>query len=628
MLLGAALVGCSGGSGGGAEDFNPVPSVPEMQAISGQVQGLNGTVVLNWADRSERLTAGAFSIARAFDTNDTITLSLSASPLGQACTIDGQTTFTSQANDIAGVSITCIDRNVVRVQVENFFTGAPVAGTEVTAAWVDQGTPGTLSGTVDAQGQLTLELPTFDGRVAFNADITGFGEQSAVVLNTDTPAGRTARLLMQPVNANTSFSAVDGADLTVSGNALARIPANGLVVQATGAPYSGSVTAELTIVDPGVAPDLMPGDYTALDTLGNQALFRTYGGLSITLTGAGGEVLDLAPGQTADLLIPVADQELSRPLPATLAMYYYDGATGFWNEEGQASLQTLGTGLRVYSGSVSHFTGWSVNTTYPPVFVNGCVVNAQGNALDNVRIDATGQSYIGTSAAISGTDGMFAVPVRQSSTVLITAGDGLQSRTEQLSTTTTNSTIADCFVATAGSSTINLSWGQNPSDLDTHLFGRSATNSEESFHIDYTQRTVTRNSITIELDVDDVTSFGPEVTTIPDFPFAGTYRYGVHLFSGTGTIASSPARVELNLAGDVTVFVPPGGTPTRCWMVFDIVVDAGGFPTLNVIDDWVSESDCTSDGFIGSSATGGQGSAPLAQPGNPLIKEIEQKYYQ
>ena len=52
-----------------------------------------------------------------------------------------------------------------------------------------------MSGTSDADGLLTFEVPTFDGRIVVNADPDGFGEQSKIVTNTSIPAGRIARML-------------------------------------------------------------------------------------------------------------------------------------------------------------------------------------------------------------------------------------------------------------------------------------------------------------------------------------------------------------------------------------------------------------------------------------------------
>lgn len=624
IVLGIA--GCGGGSSaGGAETFTPLPQVPDPRNISGSVQGLTGTVTLQWAGRSQVLGPGAFAINQAFDADDTFTLTLSGDPLGQVCTITSQTAFTSQANDIGGVTIVCANQNLIRVRIENFFTGAAISGIPVTATWDDQGTLQTLSGNVDGQGQLVLEVPEFNGRIVVNTDVDGFGEQSQIVYNTSTPAGRVARMLMQPMNLGTSFDSAAGADLMVEGETLVSVPPNAFVDEA-GAPYNGDISVQLTVVDPSVDAALMPGDYLSRDGVGTVQPMQSYGAVTVNFTGQAGEILDLAAGQTANVNIPVADSELFGP-PATVGLFSYDRTTGYWADEGLGTLQTLGSGMQVYSGQVSHFSTWNADVRYNPVNITGCVVNTAGDPLSNVRVNATGANYIGRSSAITATDGTFSIPVRPSSTVLITAGDGLQSGTLQVTSGTADSTVTGCLEASAASSTINLSWGQDPRDLDTWFHGFSSEDPADNFFVSFTSRQVTVNDQTIILDVDDTSGFGPEIVTIPAFPFAGTYRYTVHLFSGDGSIQSSPARVELNLTSNVTVFVPPGGAPTRCWAVFDLDVDVAGIATVVPINSWEDVSYCNAGDFPNPASNGAPAALSATVPGNPLGRQIQRKYY-
>ena len=186
-------------------------------------------------------------------------------------------------------------------------------------------------------------------------------------------------------------------------------------------------------------------------------------------------------------------------------------------------------------------------------------------------------------------------------------------------------------MASAGSSTINLTWGENPRDLDTRLYGFSADSPSDNFEVNFTQRSVTTGAISVDLDVDDTNGFGPEIVTFPDFPYAGVYRYAVHLWSGTGSIQSSPARVEVNLRGSVSVFTPPGGTPTACWAVFDLEVDEFGNLTIMPLDSWEPEGYCTDGEFANPISNAPGGTVVLSAdetPENPLVEMIGTKYYQ
>lgn len=60
------------------------------------------------------------------------------------------------------------------------------------------------------------------------------------------------------------------------------------------------------------------------------------------------------------------------------------------------------------------------------------------------------------------------------------------------------------------------------------------------------------------LDVEDTTSFGSEVVTVRKL-MVGTYRYYINSYSGKfgPGVTESPTRVELNVGGLSTTFVPP-----------------------------------------------------------------------
>ena len=93
------------------------------------------------------------------------------------------------------------------------------------------------------------------------------------------------------------------------------------------------------------------------------------------------------------------------------------------------------------------------------------------------------------------------------------------------------------------------------------------------------------NDITMYLDRDDVSSFGPEVLTVPQFPVAGRYRYAVHHYAGSGTVFQSPTRVEARVQGETFIFSPTMDEDTNSeldsWVVFDVVVTAEG--VINVV---------------------------------------------
>ncbi|NJL13686.1 MAG: hypothetical protein HC913_12240 [Microscillaceae bacterium] len=118
---------------------------------------------------------------------------------------------------------------------------------------------------------------------------------------------------------------------------------------------------------------------------------------------------------------------------------------------------------------------------------------------------------------------------------------------------------------------IVLSWGSTPSDLDAHLTG--PLSSGDRFHAFYSNRSPAGSAVM--LDVDDVTSYGPETFTIED-ERSGMYRYSVHNYtnrssSNSNALALSGARVQVYSQGQLMAeFFVPNQSGTL-WTVFEIV---------------------------------------------------------
>jgi len=136
-----------------------------------------------------------------------------------------------------------------------------------------------------------------------------------------------------------------------------------------------------------------------------------------------------------------------------------------------------------------------------------------------------------------------------------------------------------------------LNWGENPADLDAHLTGpqpglaASTINEADRFHI-YWWAQSSSDGVAV-LDVDDMTSFGPETVTISPPAGAGylrpgIYRYSVYQYEGSGTLADN-ATVNLLMGGNSRTFTPPAGQlsgPDDIWTVFELSVATDGRITV------------------------------------------------
>ncbi len=134
---------------------------------------------------------------------------------------------------------------------------------------------------------------------------------------------------------------------------------------------------------------------------------------------------------------------------------------------------------------------------------------------------------------------------------------------------------------TSGQFRVILTWGQNPSDLDSHMTGPNADGTTR-WHVYYSART---SGGICGLDVDDTSAYGPETITCPATSTttglrAGVYRYSVHHYSGSTNIGTSGANVRLEFAnGTVYNYTPPAIVWTganNVWTVFELTVGSNG----------------------------------------------------
>ena len=129
---------------------------------------------------------------------------------------------------------------------------------------------------------------------------------------------------------------------------------------------------------------------------------------------------------------------------------------------------------------------------------------------------------------------------------------------------------------------IMLTWGSNPSDLDSHLLTPEIDS--VGYHISYSNRGNSESAPFVVLDLDDVDGFGPETITIKKLE-AGIYKYYIHQYSNDGFLRESNARVQIfsspNCSGEaIDIIEDEDG---RYWNVFEINGENGDILEINQI---------------------------------------------
>ncbi|MFH1864950.1 MAG: carboxypeptidase regulatory-like domain-containing protein [Candidatus Eisenbacteria bacterium] len=230
----------------------------------------------------------------------------------------------------------------------------------------------------------------------------------------------------------------------------------------------------------------------------------------------------------------------------------------------------------------------------PVVTAPGCVSATNPGTVQGVVRDATtGGSITGATVSVngvqttSGIGGSYSVSnVFPSAFVLVTASaSGYQPFSMVLAVAAGATVEQDVVLVPSAMSADQyrfiLTWGLDPSDLDSHLWVPTGVGTYT--HVYFANRGTLLGAPYAELDVDDLYSFGPEtVTLLPEYE--GNYVYAVHEWTGTGTLATSSAVVQIYAGNNlIRVLNVPTGTcgENYWWHVGELNAETGEFTLIN-----------------------------------------------
>lgn len=131
-----------------------------------------------------------------------------------------------------------------------------------------------------------------------------------------------------------------------------------------------------------------------------------------------------------------------------------------------------------------------------------------------------------------------------------------------------------------------LTWGQSPEDLDSHLFTPEIDGS--THHVYYANSGAPSVAPYAWLDVDDTSSFGPEVVTVEQL-YPGTYTYSIYEYSGNNTLSESGAVVQVfhgrELIGTYAIPTTPQAGDHWWWTVGTVDGATGAFTLVNTVTE-------------------------------------------
>lgn len=388
------------------------------------------------------------------------------------------------------------------------------------------------------------------------------------------------------VKTDASIQSTVAQEIKISNNnSTLSIPANSLV-RKDGQAIVGNANVQMAIIESAQEPENMPGGYQII----GGGWMDSYGAMLMTIRDDSGAELTLANGKTATISIQVSSR--NENVPATIPLFYYDLAQNGWVQSGTATLVRLSNGQYVYQGTINRIAPWNADEVMQTVMLNGCVQDTNGNKIANAIVSGDGIDYSSITKVLTDAQGNFSLPVKTSSTLYVLAQSGNKtSNAQKVTTSASPQNMSQCLTVSSqnNSLTMRLTWGQYPEDVDSHLI---TPNGEQIY---YNNDGSLTNVPFANLDVDDTTSFGPEVVTVRRLQ-VGTYRYGLHNYSETFTptnMLQSPVRVELEGAKLQKRIIYPtvADNNNLFWYGFDLVVDAQCNVTYKPVNQWLINDD-------------------------------------
>jgi len=346
-------------------------------------------------------------------------------------------------------------------------------------------------------------------------------------------------------------------------------------------------TGEVTITANGSLPtddnffEVFPGEFTGIRSDGSEVSLISIGFMQVTALSEDRTELKIAGDKTVNLQLQSSTAVAGDEIP----MWYLNEDTGIWEEEGLAMANAEG----LFETEVAHFSSW--NWDYPAedmCYLTGRIFNPDGYPVNNAVVYGQGTDIGYYDVAYTDSYGSYTLRALKNTYINIAASTGTYSSdviSFYVDADCNNNVIEDITVYSQSFS-VTLTWGEVPSDLDSHLLVPATEAYPDGYHLFYGDMGSIIDYPNAMLDTDDTSSFGPEIIT--SFRLhEGTYSYYVYNYSQSPDIATSQGVVTLNTSTVNRVYNVPTENPLAYlnWHVFDLVVSSNGSSTVVNINE-------------------------------------------
>ncbi|SEW11704.1 hypothetical protein SAMN05428988_2214 [Chitinophaga sp. YR573] len=188
------------------------------------------------------------------------------------------------------------------------------------------------------------------------------------------------QIILQAREAAATFSAASGGNINLPGGKLTIQPNSVLMKDNTS--YTGIVDINFKYTNPENEhfADMMTGDLRGIDDKKNKKGLQSFGIVTLNFTGQSGEPLHLDVKQPVGLLVNIPGS-LQSSAPAQIALWSFNTASGYWEQQGFASKQG-----DAYIAMVKSTGFWHFAVPYNVVNLKATMLDQNNNPIPNMRM--------------------------------------------------------------------------------------------------------------------------------------------------------------------------------------------------------------------------------------------------
>lgn len=276
------------------------------------------------------------------------------------------------------------------VEVEDL-QGNPIAGVQIKV--------GDHQGVTDDDGVLFLNKIEMNPSTYLTAEKAGYFHGSRRFYPS---AGKTStvKLVLMSEQLVGTIQSGTGGTLAVGDGIILDFPANAIVGD-NGQAYNGAVSvfAQPIMADDPQLSDKMPGDLVGAREDGSRTGMASFGMVAVELKSGSGELLQVKDGSTVEMRMEVPSS-MNASAPSTIPMWYFDEESGWWKEEGEATL--VGN---EYVAQLPHFSFWNCDATFETIKWGVTFQYEDASPSSQVQVCLTILSLGTTSCAYTDADG-------------------------------------------------------------------------------------------------------------------------------------------------------------------------------------------------------------------------------